>query len=276
MGHIHFPSQYTEEEEALQKKYQKLKRKKKALQQLKAPKPEPSPIQNPLKCSSEAKHDAKEVAKKLLKSGAISAIKVENKERQGFKRPKTLERRRSGPEKLAGTLTGYQPFSSSQQPEECADQISTPSPPSRPAFKSRPSLYESFVPRKMNDPDPDRDGGEGPSQTRPEKHKQGHTIYVNGEGVTEDILRSAFAPVGNIFNISMELDKNCGFVTFDSTDSAAKAIREVNLTEISNVKLRVSLARRQPTITAPADAGVSNQKTTRKETRKLVVYDDIL
>ena len=44
---------------------------------------------------------------------------------------------------------------------------------------------------------------------------EGHTVYVYGYGVTEDILRSQFTPYGPIVNISMEVEKNCGFITYE-------------------------------------------------------------
>jgi negative elongation factor E len=40
-------------------------------------------------------------------------------------------------------------------------------------------------------------------------------VYVYGYGVTEDILRSQFTPYGPIVNISMEVEKNCGFITYE-------------------------------------------------------------
>ena len=87
---LHFPSKLTDEEEALQLKYAKLRRKKKQLQEVNKPKQEPEQnkvgfyfyllirdIHWPfvkMKRPAEAK-DAKEVAKKLLKTGAMKAIK---------------------------------------------------------------------------------------------------------------------------------------------------------------------------------------------------------
>ena len=43
----------------------------------------------------------------------------------------------------------------------------------------------------------------------------GHTVYVYGYGVTEDILKNQFTPYGPIVNISMEVEKNCGFITYE-------------------------------------------------------------
>jgi hypothetical protein len=50
----------------------------------------------------------------------------------------------------------------------------------------------------------------------------GHTVYVYGYGVTEDILRSQFTPYGPIVNISMEVEKNCGFITYEKVGRAKR------------------------------------------------------
>lgn len=88
MVYLHFPSNLTEEELMLQAKYQKLKKKKKALQALKAPKQEPEKPILP-KRPTEAR-DAREIARKLIKSGAIQAIKSPPPQPQNatFKRPR--------------------------------------------------------------------------------------------------------------------------------------------------------------------------------------------
>ena len=84
---------------------------KKALQALKAPKPEPEKT-TAIKRPAEAR-DAREVAKKLLKSGAISAIPKpsEKTETTGFKRSRGLERKLSSSDRAP---SGFQPFSASQ------------------------------------------------------------------------------------------------------------------------------------------------------------------
>ena len=86
---MHFPSKLTEEEEQLQSKYAKLRRKKKQLQDVTKPKQEPE--HSKIKKTSEAK-DAKEVAKKLLKTGAIKAIK------------KSLEKEKAKDEKVCSYI----------------------------------------------------------------------------------------------------------------------------------------------------------------------------
>ncbi|GIY85830.1 negative elongation factor E [Caerostris extrusa] len=296
MVYLHFPSQMTEEEEMLKKKYEKLRRKKKALQNLNAPKQEPPPPKPMVRPGPlEAKKDAKEVAKILLKTGAISAIKVENKERQGFKRPKALERKRNACDRTSSSVAGYQPFTASHSVEEDNTSDSSPSDPASPSSSGRPpvkKLYETFVSgRKLEDEikedrasrdhqrrERDRDG-------RSERPRQGNTVYVKGFGVTQELLVKVFEPVGKIINISMEMDKNCGFVTFEKIEQAEKAIKEINGSSPDGSRLNVSLARRQPLIPPLGEDSSSAswgslavnfpQKGSHEDTRELVVYDEI-
>ena len=37
--------------------------------------------------------------------------------------------------------------------------------------------------------------------------KRGNTVYVNGHGITEELLRKAFSNFGSIVNITMEGEK---------------------------------------------------------------------
>nr|CAG4635113.1 EOG090X0F8Z [Alona affinis] len=289
MVYLHFPSNLTEEELMLQAKYQKLKKKKKALQALKAPKVEPEKTPA-LKRPAEAR-DAREVAKKLLKSGAISAIPkpCEKTETAGFKRSRGLERKLSSSDRAP---SGFQPFSASQgcmvPTEEHTNIQETRS-------KSKvPNLYENFVASQDSDSEPPRSPttskelstSPASSPTKPERPKTGHTIYIFGYSITEDILKKAFQPFGNIANISMEIEKNCGFVTFDKTTSAERAITEMNGNMVSGIQLKVSLARRQPVIEPINDASSStswstlaarnSQKGSNKDKRDLVTYEEVL
>ncbi|KAG0421327.1 hypothetical protein HPB47_002770 [Ixodes persulcatus] len=147
------------------------------MQQIRTPKQEPPQVQATLRKVSESKPDAKEVAKKLLKSGAISAIKVETKERHSFKRSKASERKRSLNDRPGGI--GYQPYAANHPTEE--ESEAAPSS-TRPAVKS---LYDSFVSGgNLDEDDPkhfDRDPEkEGPP---PERPRQGNTLYVHGVGL---------------------------------------------------------------------------------------------
>ncbi|XP_077052562.1 negative elongation factor E [Siphateles boraxobius] len=154
-----FPSSLTEEEEALQKKYAKLKKKKKALMALKKQSSTNQTSQTGLKrtLSDQPVVDtatATEQAKMLIKSGAISAIKSENKN-SGFKRSRTLEGKLKDPEK--GPVPAFLPFQRSVSTDE--------EPPDSAKRAHRKSLYESFVPgdRSRDDEggmlirDPERD-----------------------------------------------------------------------------------------------------------------------
>ena len=79
-----------------------------------------------------------------------------------------------------------------------------------------PNLYENFVSSRETDGEPlpssrpeSKEGPTSPaiSPPKPERPKIGHTIYVFGYNITEDILKKGFQHFGNIVNISMEIEK---------------------------------------------------------------------
>ncbi|XP_017786834.1 PREDICTED: negative elongation factor E [Nicrophorus vespilloides] len=268
MVYIHFPANFTEEELMLQNKYQKLKKKKKALQVLRAPKPEPEKPIIP-KRPAEAR-DAKEVAKKLLKSGVIPAIPKQQKQpEQGFKRPRGLERKLVSEK----TVSGYQPFSAVQ------NEVGPDNPENKPPRIK--NLYDSFASARDRE---ERGISEKPKD-KPDKPRQGNTIYVTGYKITDEFLKKHFATFGSIVNISMEIEKNRGFVTFDKVECADRAITEMDGCMVSGIELKVSLARRQPQIEPINDATSStawstvaanhSQKGNHRDKRELVTYDDM-
>ena len=281
---LHFPNKLTEEEEALQSKYAKLRRKKKQLQDVNKPKQEPE--QNKLKRPSEAK-DAKEVAKKLLKTGAMKAIKnslqkEKNKDEKtigGFKRSKGFERKLNGMDRA---MSSYQPFSATHGPGGGVDTGGGDFEPEIPEALQKTkqkNLYENFVKER----DREERGLKEDTQNKP---RVGHTVYVYGYGITEDMLRSTFTQFGQIVNISMEVEKNCGFITYEKVESTERSIAEVNGTMVGGVQLKVSLARRQPVIDPINDASSSStwstiaashsQKGSHRDKREMVTYDEDL
>ncbi|XP_014298862.1 negative elongation factor E [Microplitis demolitor] len=268
MVYLHFPSNLTEEEKMLQDKYNKLKRKKKALQDLKTPKPEPERMPQVPKRPTEAR-DAREVAKKLIKSGVITAPKTPKRPEQSFKRPRGLERKLNSTEK---TISSYQPFCPTQPEEEEADAAA------RPRVKG---LYESFVSAKSDSRPVDK------APLKPElKPRAGNTIFVSGYKISEDYLKKHFTSFGSILNISMEAEKNRGFITFDKPEAAERAISEMDGSMVSSIQLKVSLARRQPVIEPINDTTSSavwssiaanySQKSAHKDGRDMKVYDEDL
>ncbi|XP_012287410.1 negative elongation factor E [Orussus abietinus] len=270
MVYLHFPSNLTEEELMLQAKYNKLKRKKKALQDLKTPKLEPERIPQAPKRPTEAR-DAREIAKKLIKSGVITAPKTPKRPEQSFKRPRGLERKLNSTEK---TVCSYQPFSATQPEEE---DIET----SRPRVKD---LYDSFV--SAEDPE-NRGTTDKPAVEKVEiKPRIGNTIFVCGYKISEDFLKKHFQTFGAIVNISMESEKNRGFITFDKSEAAERAISEMDGSMVSSKQLEVSLARRQPVIDPINDVTSSavwstiaasySQKSAHKDRRELKVYEEDL
>ncbi|KAK2587742.1 hypothetical protein KPH14_003850 [Odynerus spinipes] len=270
MVYLHFPSNLTEEELMLQAKYNKLKRKKKALQDLKAPKQEAERVPQAPKRPTEAR-DAREVAKKLIKSGVITAPKTPKRPEQSFKRPRGLERKLNSTEK---TISSYQPFSAAQLEEEENEAV-------RPRVKD---LYDSFVSAQNTEDRPVVDK-QTPSKQEV-KPRAGNTIFVCGYKISEDFLKKHFQTFGNVINISMEAEKNRGFVTFDKPEAAERAISEMDGSMVSSIQLKVSLARRQPIIEPINDASSSSmwtpiaanysQKSVHKDRRDLKVYEEDL
>ena len=96
--------------------------------------------------------------------------------------------------------------------------------------------------------------------------------------------RNTFTQYGQIVNISMEVEKNCGFITYERVESAEKSIAELNGTQVTGIQLKVSLARRQPVIDPINDASSSStwstiaashsQKGSHKDKREMVTYDE--
>ncbi|EDV50659.1 negative elongation factor E [Drosophila erecta] len=276
MVYIHFPSNLTEEEQMLQAKYQKLKKKKKALQAHKAPKPEPESSMT-LKRPTDAR-DAREVARKLIKSGAIPAIQKQTKQDQtSFKRPKGQERAKRSTSETS--VASYQPFSSTQNDvaqETIISEIIKEEP-------RRQNLYQHFATER------DREERGMPEKVpmdtaQPEKPRAGNTIFVSGNKVTEDFLKKTFNDYGTIVNVSMEIEKSRGFVSFAKPESADRAIAEIHGKNVNGINLQVQLARRQPQIEPINDASSSavwssiaaskSQKGSHKDHREMVQYDE--
>ncbi|XP_016978857.1 negative elongation factor E [Drosophila rhopaloa] len=276
MVYIHFPTNLTEEEQMLQAKYQKLKKKKKALQAHKAPKPEPESSLT-LKRPTDAR-DAREVARKLIKSGAIPAIQKQTKQDQtSFKRPKGQERAKRSTSETS--VASYQPFSSTQNDvaqETIISEIIKEEP-------RRQNLYQHFATER------DREERGVPEKVpmdtvQPEKPRAGNTIFVSGNKVTEDFLKKTFNDYGTIVNVSMEIEKSRGFVSFAKPESADRAIAEMHGKNVNGINLQVQLARRQPQIEPINDASSSavwssiaaskSQKGSHKDHREMVQYDE--
>lgn len=274
MVFITLPPNLTEEEEILQQKFAKLKKKRKALAALKTSKPEKQePVSESTKRPAEAAADATEQAKKLIKLGAIK-VEPDRREQQTFKRTK----RQKDVEKQS---VGFQPFSQSGTGDDGELR------PESSRSKHKYSLYDNFVAASDS---PKSGAGDRPDRWS-SPPQRGNTVYAHGHGVTEEILQRAFAKIGGIVNVSMDINRNCGFVMFETMDLADRAISEVDGYVVSGVQLKVSIARRQPTLeaitasasSAAADnssaswssiAASSSQKGSHQETREMVTYDD--
>lgn len=93
------------------------------------------------------------------------------------------------------TVSGYQPFSAVQADEGPDNPGNQP-----PRIKN---LYDTFA----NQRDREERGLTEKQREKPDKPRQGNTIYVTGYKITEEFLRKHFSTVGTIVNISMEIEK---------------------------------------------------------------------
>lgn len=148
--------------------------------------------------------DAREVARKLIKSGAIPAIKkpVLKQDQTSFKRPKGQERKRATADHK---VTTYQPFSSTQNDVAQESVISE-------IIKEEPrvqNLYQHFVlqRKRVEKRYPSNSDGNIDATTLLEKQRSGHTIFVAAPKISEEFLKRTFSEFGNIVHISMEIEK---------------------------------------------------------------------
>lgn len=290
----------------LQAKYAKLRKKKRQLAAVKNPDAAEKAEKEAAKkaVSTTSAKDAKEVAKKLIRTGAIAAIQ-KSAEREktekfgGFKRSQGLERKLTGIVGVGDNAkAGYQPFSATHGPGggfDTGGEDMNPEPIDPPPAKKSKNLYESFVHARDREErglppaagaSGEAVGGLGSSGAAKGEggKRQGNTIYVFGYQITEEILKNTFSSCGKIVNISMEVEKNCGFVTFDKAGATEQAIAEQNGNVVEGIQLKVSLARRQPVIDPINDASSSatwstiaashSQKGSHKDKRDLVAYEE--
>lgn len=283
---MHIPVQLTEEEELLLQKYAKLKKKMQAVAASKTPKLEKQEssaesLKRPAAADEDDAAFATEQAKKLLQSGAIK-LTSERKETSTFKRTK---RTKDSDGKAAVSFQPYTQHGSGENSKEEAMERNFDSGRPRPKF----NLYDNFVPSstvaRSEGAERERERERMDVRRVSDASKKGQTIYINGLGLTEDILKKACSSFGTIVNISPEFEKNCGFVTFEKTESAESAIEQLNGSMVSDVLLKVSFARRQPNVdlTNNSDqsksswstiAASSSQKGSHKDQRDLIKYDE--
>lgn len=219
-----------------------------------------------------------------MKSGAIQAIqRPQTKQDQtSFKRPKGQERKRVIPDQVAQ----YQPFSSTQSDIQTTE-ISSPEVKDTSTSRVR-NLYQQFATERDREERgliEKKASVDTTSPIRSDKPRIGNTIYVSGNKLTDEFLRNHFNAFGEIINISMEIEKGRGFITFSKPESADRAIIEMNGKPADGVQLLVQLARRQPQIDLINDASSSavwstlaashSQKGSHKDKRQVVNYADM-
>lgn len=155
----------------------------------------------------------------MIKSGNINLPKNETQNEVKFKRPNFSQERK----KVQSVEAAYHPYSATAEEETVTksplpgnDKPETPN-----GNRSISFLYQQIVQEK------DTDKRQSPQHK--EKPKTGFTVYVSGKSITEDFLKKHFSEFGTIVNVSMEIEKGRGFITFSKTEATSQAISEVNL-----------------------------------------------
>uniref|UniRef100_A0A0A9E2L5 RRM domain-containing protein n=1 Tax=Arundo donax TaxID=35708 RepID=A0A0A9E2L5_ARUDO len=64
------------------------------------------------------------------------------------------------------------------------------------------------------------------------------------ENVTDEDLKQAFSPYGELVDVKVLAGKNCGFVTYSNRTSAAEAIRVLNGSKLGCRTIKLSFGRR--------------------------------
>ena len=133
-----------------------------------------------------------------MKSGAIAPIKKTNERgsEKVFKRPVGLEKKLTD-----NKIHGYTPFSAVQNDFE-NDPISMTKSVSETSKVRDSNLYDSFLATRHRE-----ERGILDANDKMDKPRQGNTIYVSGYKISEEFLKKHFGQVGNIVNVSLEIEK---------------------------------------------------------------------
>ncbi|XP_062515704.1 protein elav-like [Corticium candelabrum] len=270
----------TKEEDSLKKKYALLRQKKAELQKeskasvpAKVAKPA---LKRPL---PHRPAEAKETARKVLATEKQQSTQQSGVKASGFKRSKNLEKRL----KEQQQQPQYQPWTSLSTSLEKKSTLS--SDEQKQAATRYKDLYDNFVPAASR-------GSSSSGRSQTQCGQRGNTIYIQcrnpDQGLDEESLKQAFSDYGKVVEIVAEPSKGYAFITYNSIESAENAIRKMNSEFVGRTRIRVSFARKQPSLTdAPEETSTESawhmvgsslpklqQQSPAKVVRKQVVYDD--
>lgn len=93
------------------------------------------------------------------------------------------------------TVSNYQPFSAVQAEDANAESAEARNPRIK-------NLYDTFVTQRDRE-----ERGITEKREKPDKPRTGNTIYVSGYKISEEFLKKHFSSIGNIVNVSMEIEK---------------------------------------------------------------------
>lgn len=111
---------------------------------------------------------------------------------------------------------------------------------------SRPMRVSVATDRNRPRPDYGMQGGMGGMQGHDMQGDGANTtVFVGGldPAITEDDLRSRFAPFGDIMSVKIPPGRGCGFVHFIVKDTAEMAINQMNGTQLGGSRIRCAWGR---------------------------------
>lgn len=101
------------------------------------------------------------------------------------------------------TVSNYQPFSAVQSEEGSSEAADSRAPRIK-------HLYDTYATARDRE-----ERGITEKRDKPDKPRQGNTIFVSGHKISEEFLKKHFQTIGNIINVSMEIEKKYSTLKFD-------------------------------------------------------------
>ena len=262
MGFISFSKALSEEEQMLKQKYIKLRKRKRQLQlqSIKTTKADTNlhPTDNKLQHSTDSAGEATEQAKRLVQTGAIK-VGCSSKDKIVFKRSKYMEEKLNDKPK---SCFNFQPFSSKtvsgRSEEHEFNEVGMKSTYATQRENSDFSAHQSTIAPRI-----------------------GKKVLVQGNGLTVEVFRNAFARFENILHLYVK--KGNYYATFDKEDAASKAVAELNGCLVNDVHLTVKIASHKNVLDDLQDNTENNwcssvakaQSNTGSYIRECVHYDEL-
>ncbi|XP_065917072.1 negative elongation factor E-like [Dysidea avara] len=240
------PSQFSTEEKSLQKKYAKLREKRRLLKLQEKSASQPTVQSSPKKEPVNPK-DAKEAARRLVESGGIVIKKVVPRS-HGFKRSKSLQEPDPAPVLKKPTYSTNSDRPAPKKPTKSLNYMQAGDTTQTVKSKITHDYQSRFIKSSEQQTHQTNKIPKLNSSTRVDEDSQPNysrkecTIFVSGDGITEEILRKEFSKVGPIQAVIVDTAKGTGFITYDSPRVSNAARKEMDKCRVVGIDLTVAMA----------------------------------